>query len=113
MLAFRCHFGFPGGLRDIMFGGISRIFRFLGWLLKAWQVTTKGVGILWKTYGENNRIYVVFCDFRVPLGFHFGDPEQHQQKNKDVFLVTFLGWGPGGLWDAFWMLFGCFVDAFW
>ena len=76
-------------------------------------MTTKGVEILWKTNGENNRIYVGFCDFRVPLGVHVGDQGQHKKKNKGVLFVTFLGWGPGGFWDAFWVLFGCFLDAFW
>ena len=67
-------------------------------------MTTKGVEILWKTYGENKRIYVGFCDFRMPLGVHFGDPGQQKNQNKRVFLVTFLGWGPGGFWNAFWKL---------
>ena len=73
------------------------------------KVTTKGVGIRWKTYGENHRIYVGFCDFRMPVGVHFGDPGQHKNKKWDVCLVTFLGWGPGGFWGTFWMLFGCFL----
>ena len=77
-------------------------------------MTTKGVKILWKTDGENNRIHAVFCDFWVPLGVHFGDQGQHKTQNKGVFLVTFfLGWGPGGFWDAFWVFFGCLLDVFW
>ena len=80
-------------------------------------MTTKGVKILWKTDGENNRIYAVFCDFWVPLGVHFGDQGQHKKQNKGVFLVTFSGVGSGRVLGcflgAFLMFFECFLDAFW
>ena len=75
-------------------------------------MTTKGVKILWKTDGESNRIYVVFCDFWVPLAIHFGDQGQHKKKRVSCWL-PFLGWGPGGFWDAFWLFFGKFLVAFW
>ena len=86
-------------------------------------MTTKGVKILWKTDGENNRIYAVFCDFWVALGVHFGDQGQHKTQNKGVFLVTFSGVGSGRVLgcflDAFsmlcvpfWYLFGSFLEAF-
>ena len=79
-------------------------------------MTTEGVKILWKSDGENNRIYAVFCDFWMALGFHFGDQGQHKTQNKDVFLVTFSGVGSGRVLGcflgAFWMLFGCFLVAF-
>ena len=80
-------------------------------------MTTEGVKILWKTDGENNRIYAVFCDFRVALGVNFGDQGQHKTQNKGVFLVTFSGMGSGRVLgcflDAFWMLFGCFLNVLW
>ena len=76
-------------------------------------MTTKGVKILWKTDGENHRIYDVFCDFWVPLGVHFGDQGQHKKQNKGVFLVTFSGVGSGRILECFLVLFGCFLDAFW
>ena len=80
-------------------------------------MTTEGVKILWKTDGENNRIYAVFCDFWVASGVHFGDQGHHKTQNKGVFLVTFSGVGSGRVLGcflgAFWMLFGCFFDAFW
>ena len=76
-------------------------------------MTTEGVKILWKTDGENNRNYVVFCDFWVALGVHFGDQGYHKTQNKGVFLVTFSGVGPGKVLGAFSMLFACFLDAFW
>ena len=80
-------------------------------------MTTEGVKILWKTDGENNRIYAVFCDFWAPLGVHVGDQGQHKTQNKGVFLVNFSGVGSGRVLGcflgAFWMLFGCFFDAFW
>ena len=68
-------------------------------------MTTKGVEILWKTNGENNRIFVGFCDFRVPLGVHFGDQGQHKKQNKSVFVGYFSGVGSG-------RVLGCFLVAF-
>ena len=65
-------------------------------------MTTKGVEILCKTNGENHRIYVGFCDFRAPLGVHFGDPGQHKNTNYNVFLVTGVGSGMVLFVDAFW-----------
>ena len=80
-------------------------------------MTTEGVKILWKTDGENNRIYAVFCDFWAPLGVHFGDQGQHKTQNKGVFLVTFSGVGSGRVLgcvlDALSMLFSRFLLAFW
>ena len=80
------------------------------------KVTTQGVKTLWKTDGENHRIYVLFCDSWVPLGVHFGDQGQHKTQNKGVFLVTFSGVGSGRVLgcflDAFWMLFGSFLGGF-
>ena len=38
------------------------------------------------------------------------------KKKVRVFFwlpFHFMGWGPGGFWDAFWLLFGCFLDVFW
>ena len=79
-------------------------------------MTTEGVKILWKTDGENNRIYAVFCDFWVALGVHFGDQGQHKTQNKGVFLVTFSGVGSGRVLGcfliAFLLVFGCFFDVF-
>ena len=49
----------------------------------------------------------------MPLGVHFGDQGQHKKQNEGIVLVIFLGWGPGGFWDAFWLLFGCFLDVCW
>ena len=72
-------------------------------------MTTKGVKILWKNDGENNRIYAVFCDFWVPLGFHFGDQGQHKKQNKDVF-VGYLFWGE--VREGSGMLLGCFLNVF-
>ena len=68
-------------------------------------MTTEGVKILWKTDGENNRIYDVCYDLWVALGFLFGDQGQHKTQNKGVFLVTFSGVGSG-------RVLGCFLDAF-
>ena len=76
-------------------------------------MTTKGVKILRKTDGENNRIYAVFCDFWVPLGVHFGDQGQHQKLNKGVFLVTFSGVGSGRVLGSFWLFFRCLFVPFW
>ena len=80
-------------------------------------MTTEGVKILWKTDGENNRIYAVFCDFWVASGVHFGDQGQHKTQNKGVFLVTFSGVGSGRVLgcflDAFLMFFGNLLVAFW
>ena len=73
-------------------------------------MTTKGVKILWKTDGENNQTYIVFCESWVPLGCHFGDQGHHKTQNKGVFLVTFSG---VGFRDGFGMLFERFVDVFW
>ena len=92
-------------------------FRSCGAPRKTRKGDNKGVKILWKTDGENNRICAVFCDFWVPLEVHFGDQGQHKKQNKGVFLVTFSGVGSGRVLGcflvAFWMLFGCFLDAFW
>ena len=49
----------------------------------------------------------------MPLRTHFGDQGHLKKQNTGVCLVTFLGWGPGGFWDAFWVLFGCFLAVFW
>ena len=80
-------------------------------------MTTKGVKTLWKTDGQHNRISVVFCDFWVPLGVHFGDQGQHKKQNKSAFLVTFSGVGSGRVlgcfWGAFVMLFCILLVAFW
>ena len=76
-------------------------------------MTTEGVKILWKTDGENNRIYAVFCDFWAPLGVHFGDQGQHQTQNKGVFLVTFSGVGSGRVLGCFRGASSCFLVSFW
>ena len=76
-------------------------------------MTTEGVKILWKTDGENNRIYAVFCDFWVALGVHFGDQGQHKTQNKGVFLVTFSGVGSGRVLESVWMLFRFLLVSFW
>ena len=80
-------------------------------------MTTEGVKILWKTDGENNRIYAVFCEFWVASGVHFGDLGHHKTQNKGVFLVTFSGVGSGRVLgcflDALLMLFGSLLVVFW
>ena len=34
-------------------------------------------------------------------------------KIRVFFWLPFLGWGPGGFWNAFGMLFGSLLVAFW
>ena len=80
-------------------------------------MTTKGVKILWKTDGENIRIYAFFCDLWVPLGVHFGDQGHHKKQHKGVLVVTFSEVGSGMVSGCFWsallMLFGILLVAFW
>ena len=76
-------------------------------------MTTKSVGILWKTCGENNRIYICFCDFRVPVGVHFGDPGQHKNKNQGVVVDYFSGVGSGWVLGWFLDVFLLFLVPFW
>ena len=51
------------------------------------------------------------------FGVHFDDQGQHKKQNKGVFLVTFSGVGSGRVLgcflNAFWMLFGTLLVAFW
>ena len=76
-------------------------------------MTTKGVGILWKTYGENHQICVGFCDFRLPLGFHVGDPGQHQGVLVGYFSAVGSGRVLGCFLDGFLVLFGTLLVEFW
>ena len=35
-----------------------------------------------------------------------------KHKIRVFFWLPFLGWGPGGFWDAFFMFFECFFAVF-
>ena len=76
-------------------------------------MTTKGVGIVWKTNGEHNRIYVVFCDFRVPLVDHFRGQGHHTKQNKGVVFCYFSGMGSGRVLECFWGVFLMLFGTFW
>ena len=70
-----------------------------------------------KFFGKPTEKIIEFLLFFVIYGCLWGSILETQgsmkTKNKSVFLVTFLGWGPGGFWDAFWMLSGSFLVIFW
>ena len=56
-----------------------------------------------------HRVFIVFSDFRVPLGIIVG-PRGDQFRELDA---KFCGGAPGSFLDAFWLPFGRLLGAFW